>query len=33
MTDNLYAEQMEMADLTAGDYFDQEEILCCGKGQ
>ena len=30
MTDSLYAEQMELADLTAGDYFDQEGILCCG---
>lgn len=31
MTDRLYVEQKEMADLTAGDYFDQEGILCCGK--
>lgn len=31
MTDSLYAEQMELADLTAGDYFNQEGILCCGK--
>lgn len=28
---NLYMEQMEMADLEAGDYFDQEGVLCCGK--
>ena len=29
--DELYMQQMKMADLEADDYFDQEGILCCGK--